>query len=153
MKRVLALALLIWPAASMTAAAQSAGDASRFEFLSQVLDPTIPAFTPPPTEHLLGDWGGIRPELESRGIYLQLGAVSEFAGNTGGVQQGATAANQIAFSADINWQRLAGLTGFSTHLIVVNRSGANDSHLFGDNVSPVQEIYGAGCDVVVHLVA
>ena len=40
-----------------------------------------------------------------------------------------------AFSADIDWQRLAGVTGLSTHLIFVNRSGANDSHLFGDNVS------------------
>jgi porin len=152
-KRILALALLVWPAASLTAAAQSAGNASSFEFPSQALDPTIPAFTEPPTEHLLGDWDGIRPKLESRGIYLQLGAISEFAGNIGGAQQGATAANQIGFSADIDWQRLAGLTGFSTHLIVVNRSGANDSHLFGDNVSPVQEIYGAGGDVAVHLVS
>lgn len=153
MKRGLALALLIWATASLAAAAQTAGNASSFEFPSHALDPTIPAFTEPPTEHLLGDWGGIRPELESRGIYLQLGAVAEFAGNTGGVQQGATSANQIAFSADVDWQRLAGLTGFSTHLIVVNRSGANDSHLFGDNVSPVQEIYGAGGDVAVHLVS
>ncbi len=153
MKRVLALALMIWPAASLTAAAQTGGNALSFEFPSQALDPTIPAFTPPSAEHLLGDWGGLRPTLESHGIYLQLSAVSEFAGNTGGAQQGATAANQIAFSADIDWQRLAGLTGFSTHLIVVNRSGANDSHLFGDNVSPVQEIYGAGGDVAVHLVS
>ena len=38
-------------------------------------------------------------------------------------------------------------------MIFVNRSGANDSHLFGDNVSPVQEIYGAGGDVAVHLVS
>ena len=68
-------------------------------------------------------------------------------------KQGATSANQIAFQADIDWQRLAGVTGFSTHLILVNRSGANDSHLFGDNVSPVQEIYGAGGDVAVHLVS
>ncbi|HUN39162.1 MAG TPA: carbohydrate porin [Acetobacteraceae bacterium] len=93
---------------------------------------------------MLGDWGGLRPELESRGIYLQFSAVAEFAGNTRGAQQGATSANQIAVSADIDWQELAGPTGFSTHVIFVNRSGANDSHLFGDNVSPVQEIYGAG---------
>lgn len=153
MKRVLALALLIWPAVALTAAAQTPGNASGFEFFSQAFDPTTPAFDPPQGEHLLGDWDGIRPELESRGIYLQLGAITEFAGNTGGVQQGATSANQIAFSADIDWQRLAGLTGFSTHVIFVSRSGANDSHLFGDNVSPAQEIYGAGGDVAVHLVS
>ena len=38
-------------------------------------------------------------------------------------------------------------------MIFVNRSGANDSHLFGDNVSPVQEIFGAGGNVAVHLVS
>ena len=43
--------------------------------------------------------------------------------------------------------------GLSTHVIFVNRSGANDSHLFGDNVSPVQEIFGAGGNVAVHLVS
>jgi porin len=64
-----------------------------------------------------------------------LDATAEFAGNTGGVKQGATSANQIAFEADIDWQRLAGITGLSTHVIMVNRSGGNDSHLFGDNVS------------------
>ena len=67
--------------------------------------------------------------------------------------KGATSANQIAFSADVDWQRLAGVTGFSTHLILVNRSGANTSHLFGDNVTPVQEIFGAGGNVAVHLVS
>ncbi len=153
MTRSLALALLIWSAASLTAAAQTPGSASGLGFFSQALDPNVPAFTPPPAEHLLGDWGGLRPNLESRGIYLQLGAITEFAGNSGGNQQGATAANQIAFSADIDWQKLAGVTGFSTHVIFVSRSGASDSHLFGDNVSPAQEIYGAGGDVAVHLVS
>jgi carbohydrate-selective porin OprB len=59
----------------------------------------------------------------------------------------------LPVSADIDWQRLAGITGLATHVIFVNRSGANDSHLFGDNVSPVQEIFGAGGDVAVHLVS
>lgn len=153
MKHTLALALLICPAAALTAAAQTPGNASSFETFPQAFDATVAAFDPPGGEHLLGDWGGIRPQLESRGIYLQFGAIAEFAGNTGGVQQGATSANQIAISADIDWQHLAGLTGFSTHVIFVNRSGASDSHLFGDNVSPVQEIFGAGGNVAVHLVS
>ena len=37
--------------------------------------------------------------------------------------------------------------------IIVNRSGSNDSPLFGDNLLPVQEIYGSGGDVAVHLVS
>jgi porin len=152
-KRFLALALLIWAAATFTASAQSPGNPASLELFAQAFDPTSPAFQPPASEHLLGDWGGVRTMLNNNGIYLQFGAIAEVAGNTGGAQQGATSANQIAFSADIDWQRLAGLTGFSTHVIFVNRSGANDSHLFGDNVSPVQEIYGAGGDVAVHLVS
>jgi porin len=106
------------------------------------------------TEHLFGDWGGLRTKLENEGIYLSFDALTEFAGNvSGGVKQGATFANQVAFGADVDWQRLAGLPGFSTHLIIVNRTGANDSALFGDNLLPVQEIYGAGGSVAVHLVS
>jgi porin len=113
-----------------------------------------PAWIAPQVEHLFGDLGGFRTGLENRGIYLRLNAIAEFAGNvSGGLQRGATSANQIAFSADVDWQRLAGVTGLSTHLIVVNRSGANTSHLFGDNVTPVQEIYGASGDVAAHLVS
>jgi porin len=156
--RVVALALLLCsvavaPAASQTPAiSASDGPGSPLVMLLPVESET-PAFVPPSVEHLLDDLGGLRTNLENRGIYLRLNATAEFAGNTGGVQQGATSANQIAFQADIDWQRLAGVTGLSTHLILVNRSGANDSHLFGDNVSPVQEIYGAGGDVAVHLVS
>jgi porin len=96
----------------------------------------------------------IRTKLENQGIYLTFDALTEFAGNvSGGVKQGATFANQEAFGADIDWQRLAGVPGLSTHVIIVNRSGANDSTLFGDNLLPVQEIYGAGGNVALHLVS
>jgi porin len=108
----------------------------------------------PTVEYLFGDWGGIRTDLESRGVYSLLDATSEFDGNvTGGVKQGATAANQLGFESDIDWQRLAGITGLSTHVIIVNRSGSSDSALFGDNFLPVQEIYGSGGDVAVHFVS
>src|SRR5271154_6018265 len=43
--------------------------------------------------------------------------------------------------------------GLSTHIIIVNRSGSNDSTLFGDNLLPVQEIYGSGGNVVAHFVS
>ncbi len=107
-----------------------------------------------PTEHLFGDWWGARTYLESRGIYLSFDALTEFAGNvSGGVKQGSTFANQEAFGADIDWQRLAGIPGLSTHVIIVNRSGGNTSNLFGDHLLPVQEVYGAGGDVALHLVS
>jgi porin len=118
------------------------------------MEAQTPAWVAPEVEHLFGNLGGFRTDLENRGIYLRLNAIAEFAGNvSGGLRKGATSANQVAFSVDMDWQRLAGVTGLSTHLIVVNRSGANTSHLFGDNVTPVQEIYGAGGDVAVHLVS
>ena len=116
--------------------------------------PPTQALDPPPVEHLFGDWGGLQPTLLSSGINLQLNGVSELAGNvTGGTRQGATFANQIGFQADINWERLAQITGLSTHVIIVNRSGSSDSRVFGDNLLPVQEIYGSGGNVVLHLVS
>jgi len=108
----------------------------------------------PSVEHLLGDLGGLRTRLENRGVYLLLDGITEFAGNvSGGRRRGSTFANQVAFEADIDWQLLAGIHGLSTHVIMVNRSGSNTSRLFGDNFLPVQEIYGAGGNVAVHLVS
>lgn len=108
----------------------------------------------PPGERLFGDWDDPQSYLGSRGINIQISALTEFAGNvSGGVKQGATFSSQIGFNNDINWERLAGITGLSTHIIIVNRSGSSDSTLFGDNLLPVQEIYGSGGDVVVHLVS
>jgi porin len=155
MRPVIALALLMCSAAALSAGAQP--PASQHPAAPLVILPVeseTAAWVAPQVEHLLDDPGGFRTNLESRGIYLRLNAIAEFAGNvSGGQQRGATSANQIAFSADIDWQRLAGVTGLSTHLIVVNRSGASASHLFGDNVAPAQEIFGAGGNVAAHLVS
>jgi hypothetical protein len=101
-KRSAALVLLIWAATTLTALAQTPlaqtpGNPASLELFSQAFDPTSPAFEPPGGEHLLGDWGGLRTTLNNDGIYIQFGAITEFAGNTGGAQQGATSANQIAF--------------------------------------------------------
>jgi len=120
----------------------------------QASQPSAQQNVAPAVEHLLGDLGGVRTNLENQGIFILMDATAEFAGNvSGGTKQGATSANQIGLEVDIDWQRLAGITGLSTHAIVVNRSGANDSALFGDHLVPVQEIYGAGGDVAVHFVS
>ena len=108
----------------------------------------------PPVERVFGDWGGIQPALQDRGISLQLSGVVEVAGDpSGGVKQGATSANQVALNVDVNFERLSGVEGFSTHVIFVNRSGSSDSQLFGDHILPVQQIYGAGGEAGVHLVS
>ena len=112
------------------------------------------AIDTPPSEHVLGTWSGAHPWLVSHGINLTLDAISEFAGNvSGGTRRGATFANQIGVQGDVNWERLAGITGLSTHVTLVNRSGSSVSHVFGDNFLPAQEIYGSGGNVAVHLVS
>jgi porin len=121
---------------------------------SAVSLPATQAIDPPKVDRLFDTWGGVQTELARQGINVQIDAVTEFAGNvSGGKKQGATFANQVGIQADVNWERLAGITGLSTHVIVVSRSGSSDSALFGDNFSPVQEVYGSGGDVGLHLVS
>ena len=104
-------------------------------------------------ETLFGSWGGVRTYLHKHGIEVLIDATSEFAGNvTGGTNRVSTFANQVGFETDINWQTLAGIYGLSTHVVIVSRSGSNTSTGFGDNLIPVQEIYGAGGNVLLHLV-
>jgi porin len=153
MKRVTALAGLLAALSAPAAAQDTAGGTGQNPVRSA---PLMPAQTgvAPVTEHLLGDWGGLRTRLENVGVYLSLDALTEFAGNvSGGTKKGSTFAGQEALGIDVDWQRLAGVQGLSTHVIIVNRWGANDSNLFGDHLLPVQEIYGAGGNVGAHLVS
>ena len=109
--------------------------------------------TLPSTEHLFGDWGGVRSSLLDRGIDVGIDNTNEFAGNvTGGTKKNATNAGQAGLEVDIDWQKLAGVSGFSTHVVIVGRYGASASNGFGDTLSPVQEIYGSGGNVFAKLV-
>lgn len=107
---------------------------------------------PPDPEHLFGDWGGIRTYLGDHGIDVNLDYTTETAANvSGGLRRGVDYAHQIGLQVDIDWQKLAGITGFSTHLAVVERAGRNlSSDYIGDNVIQAQEIFGAGFDMAVH---
>jgi len=180
MRRLIALALLLGLAPASPAAAQtsSSGGAAPGSAPSPPSTASLPpayvapqvdqppgdpevvmlrygiAIPPPQVEHLLGDPGGIIADLANQGIYVLLDFTSEFAGNvSGGITRGATFANQVGLGVDIDWQRRAGITGLSTHVIFVSRSGYSDSILIGDNVAPVQEIYGASGNVLAHLVS
>ncbi len=157
MRRLVALALLLGPALASPAAAQTTaggGTATGSGLPPPATASLPPAYVAPQVEHLFGDPWGIRADLANQGIYVLLDFVSEFAGNvTGGITRGATFANQLGLEIDIDWQRRAGITGLSSHVIFVNRSGYSDSLLIGDNVAPVQEIYGASGNVLVHLVS
>ncbi len=113
------------------------------------------SFVPPlpQPEALLVDPYGLKSQLRNLGIVVEFDNINEFGGNvSGGLTHAATDAGQYGLEADVDWERLAGITGFATHTVFVGRYGANLSSIFGDNLNPVQEIYGAGGNVAVHLV-
>jgi porin len=111
-----------------------------------------PAPVPAGPSHLLGDWGGLRSYLGKLGIDLSVDYTTESAANVaGGVRRGVDYAHQIGIQVDVDWEKLAGIAGFSTHLAVVNRAGRNlSTDYIGDKVLQAQEIFGAGFDMAVH---
>ena len=119
---------------------------------SEALSPPTAA-PAPTTEHLFTSLDPLRAKLESVGVTLLLDYIAEVGGNvSGGTKQTATYAGQVGFEADIDWNKLAGIPGLTTHTVIVNREGSNAGTGFGDNLNQTQEIYGAGGDTVVHLV-
>ena len=112
----------------------------------QQAQPQEPAPPPAGPPHLFGDWDGLRTDLGNFGINLNLDYTTEFAGNVaGGLRQGFDYAHQIGLQLDVDWEKLADIPGFSTHMVVVNRAGRNlSSDYIGDNVLQAQEIFGAG---------
>lgn len=108
----------------------------------------------PRTEHLFGDWGGLRTKLADHGVDLQVDYTLEMAGDvSGGLRRGADYAHQVGLAANIDWEKLASIPGLSTHTVFVNRAGRNASADYvGDPVIQAQEIYGAGFNVGAKLV-
>ncbi|HUB15015.1 MAG TPA: carbohydrate porin [Acetobacteraceae bacterium] len=135
--------------AAMLLAAPAVAQQASSPGVTPSLEASTPKVAPPdPTadNHLFGDWGGMRSYLNNLGIDFNLDYVTETAGNvTGGLRKGVDYADQFGFQLDIDWEKLAGITGFSTHLNIVHRDGRNlSSDYIGDNVIQAQEIYGAG---------
>jgi porin len=117
-------------------------------------DPINASQAPASSDHIFGDWGGFRSRLANYGITYTLDFTSESVLNaSGGVKTGADTAYQIGLAVDVDWQKLAGITGFTTHTIIINRGGRNASADYvGDSVLQAQEIYGAGFGVGAKLV-
>lgn len=128
---------------------------------SSFLDsPTAYDNTPftPNTEHAYGGWNDLRSALARKGIGLGLDYIGEGAiilnGGRTNVTGSAGYTHQVAVQVNLNWQKLIGWKGFMTHFAFVNRAGHNLSTDAGDrSVVNVQEIYGGGGNVVVHLVS
>ena len=134
---------------AVAARAQQPGSNPPSPQAAEVTEVALPPETP---QHLFGDWGGARSYLNNLGIDFSLDYTTESAGNvSGGLRRGVDYAHQIGLQIDIDWQKLAGIPGFSTHLAVVNRAGRNlSSDYIGDHVLQAQEIFGAGFDMAVH---
>ena len=130
--------------------------------------PATPSSEPPlpAPESLFPDAFGARPWLTDHGIAVLLDTIGELGGNISGgggpAPASATRAStgggtsfdgQVGFETDINWERLAGITGFSTNTIIIARyGGLPASYYIGDTLDPSSEVYGAGGNVVAHLV-
>ena len=112
----------------------------------------------PKPEALLTNPFGWNKWLRDRGIAIMMDNTNEYTGAITkptpgyGLRQGSSNAGQYSLENDIDWEKLAGIRGFSTHAVVVGRYGIPASRMFGDNLNPSSEIYGAGGNVVVHLV-
>ncbi len=95
---------------------------------------------------VFGDWGGLRNSLSNQGIDLGLSYLSEPAWNVaGGMAPGGTYAGQENLSVDLDWEKIASINGFSTHIDFVSRWGSSNvsREYVGDALFQAQEIYGS----------
>jgi len=96
-----------------------------------------------PSEHLLGDWYGLRSWLENHGITPALTFVSDALGNPiGGMRKGFRGANNLGLDLRFDLEKLFGLEGGSFELSFSERFGSNLSQEDIGNVFTVQQVYG-----------
>ena len=100
MRRSVALALLFGPALAWSAAAQTTGSGANNgpspQLVMQPLAAETPAYVAPQVEHLLGDLGGVRTDLENRGIYLSGDVANQGRAGTYAPATGAKVAARMA---------------------------------------------------------
>jgi porin len=93
-----------------------------------------------------GDWGGVRTQLFDRGINLTTIYTSELANNPrGGDEQRTAYADEWAFRAGFDLQRLFGWNGAHFQITITDRNGHDlDQTANLHTLEQVQEIYGRG---------
>jgi len=81
--------------------------------------------------------------LAARGIALSLSYTGEAASNlTGGLERKAAYAGQVYVGADLDLDKIAGVSGGTVHFAVTNRHGPSLSNIALGNNTSVQEIWG-----------
>ncbi len=94
---------------------------------------------------MTGDWGGLRTRLSRDGFNFRASYIGEYAYNfAGGKRIGGDYAQQLAFGADVDLAKVAGLTGGAIHLSFNVREGRNTTADFIGNKINVQDVYGDG---------
>src|ERR1700757_1437841 len=132
---LIALALLVMSAAAF--AQEQTSDDNAEDTGSRVFQLVLPS------DHLLGDWGGLRSKLEESGITPRWFLITDVAGNpSGGRDQGATQASSTELSLLFDLNRIAGVKGGSVFMSMSQRWGSRLSTEYVGNVFPEQQIYG-----------
>ncbi len=156
-------------ATGLPAAAQTLNSGQGLSSSQQVANPrpAAPSSEPPlpAPESLFPNMFGARSWLTDHGIAVLFDTIEELGGNISGgggpapggarvtTGGGTSLDGQVGFETDVNWEKLAGITGFSTNTIIVARyGGLPASYMVGDTLNPSSEVYGAGGNVVAHLV-
>jgi porin len=94
-----------------------------------------------PSEHLLGDWYGMRSWLEDHGITPTVTFVTDALGNpTGGKRQSFTAFNNLGVDLLFNLEKLYGPNGGSLEISTSYRFGSSLSQKYIGNVFNVQQV-------------
>jgi len=95
--------------------------------------------------------------LSERGIVLHVQNTNEMQGMLSdpnpSLKKGVGNVGIVTYGNDIDWERLAGFSGVSTHIILASGYGAPTSRKFGDHLTPSQATYGGVGNVVIHLVS
>lgn len=104
-------------------------------------------------DSLTGDWWGARNWLiESKGIEFSATYTTDLAGNpVGGMRQGFTYTDNIAFGVKLDLEKLVGWRGATFTIAATDRNGDSLSQDFIGNQFTVQQIYGGQTTVLTSL--
>ncbi|MBB2159804.1 carbohydrate porin [Gluconacetobacter sacchari] len=101
---------------------------------------------------LFMDPSRFRTWLKNWGLAPSIDTENEFGGNVGGgITRSVDNTGQMGWGLDVDWAKLAGIRGLSTHFVSVTRYGTSAAWGFGDTLNPSQQVYGGGGNVAFHM--
>ena len=136
--RSAAIGLALWSQALFSAAATPDADGTGADAGSQEKAQAY--------DNLTGDWGGLRSDLERRGVKLTLGYKNETAGNlSGGNSREATSVGQVDLGATLDLKTIFGWDGATLQSSITYRHGPSLNTTAGLNLlEEPQETFGRG---------